>query len=77
MGLKSASAGLGFDGVTIELLFDFQIQRSPLFCASTFKKDPGRAGQNSLATAGTNYTKPGAHNKGDLCMFNQRNVAKN
>ena len=31
------------------------------------KKDPGRARQNSLATAGTNFTKPGAHNKGDLC----------
>ena len=28
--------------------------------------DPGRAGQNSLATAGTNFTKPGAHIKGDL-----------
>ena len=33
---------------------------------STFKKDPGRARQNSLATAGTNFTKPGAQNKGDL-----------
>ena len=31
------------------------------------KRDPGRARQNSLATAGTNLTKPGAHNKGDLC----------
>ena len=31
------------------------------------KKDPGRARQNSLATAGTNFTKPGAQNKGDLC----------
>ena len=34
---------------------------------STFKKDLGRARQNSLATAGTNFTKPGAQNKGDLC----------
>ena len=31
------------------------------------KKDPGRARQNSVATAGTNFTKPGAQNKGDLC----------
>ena len=45
-----------------------QIQRSPLFFANIVKKDPGRAKQNSLATAGTNFTKPGAQNKGDLCM---------
>ena len=44
----------------------FHIQRSPLFCGNIVKKDPGRAGQNSLATAGTNFTKPGVHNKGDL-----------
>ena len=43
------------------------VQRSPLFCANIVKKDPGRTRQNSLATAGTNFTKPGAHNKGDLC----------
>ena len=43
------------------------LQRSPLFCANIVKKDPGRARQNSLATAGTNFTKPGAQNKGDLC----------
>ena len=36
-------------------------------CANTFKKDPGRARRNILATAGTNFTKPGAQNKGDLC----------
>ena len=30
------------------------------------KKDPGRAKQSSLATAGTNFTKPGAQNRGDL-----------
>ena len=29
------------------------------------KKDPGRAKQNSLATAVTNFTKPGAQNKVD------------
>ena len=46
-----------------------EIQSSPLFCANIAKKDPGRARRNSLATAGTNFTKPGAHNKGDLCMF--------
>ena len=45
-----------------------QLQRFPLFCANIFKKDPGRAKQNSLATAGTNFTKPGAQNKGDLCI---------
>ena len=42
------------------------------YCSSTevslVKKDPGRAKQNSLATAGTNFTKPGgAQNKVDLC----------
>ena len=31
------------------------------------KKDPGRARQSSLATEGTNFTKPGAQNKEDLC----------
>ena len=45
------------------------VQRSPLFCANISKKDPGRVRQNSLATAGTNFTKPGAHNKGDLCRL--------
>ena len=34
----------------------------------TVKKDPSRAKQNSLATAGTNLAKPGAQNQGDLCM---------
>ena len=38
------------------------------FCANIVKKDPGRARQNSVATAGTNFTKPGAQNKGDLCI---------
>ena len=37
------------------------------FVQSIVKKDPGRAKQNSLATAVTNFTKPGAQNKGDLC----------
>ena len=42
--------------------------RGPLYSAQNMvKKDPGRAGQNSLATAGTKFTKPGAQNKGDLC----------
>ena len=36
---------------------------------SIAKKDPGRTRQSSLATAGTNFTKPGAQNKGDLCTF--------
>ena len=34
---------------------------------SIVKKDPGMTLQDSLATAGTNFTKPGAQNKGDLC----------
>ena len=33
------------------------------------KKDPGRAMQNNLVTAQTNFTKPGVQNKGDLCTF--------
>ena len=49
------------------MLISHHIQRSPFFCANIVKKDPGRARQNSLATAGTNFTKPGAQNKGDLC----------
>ena len=32
------------------------------------KKDPGRTSQNSLDTAGTSFTKSGAHIKEDLCM---------
>ena len=44
-----------------------EIQGSPSFCANIVKKDPGSVGQNSVAIAGTNFTKPGAHNKGDLC----------
>ena len=32
---------------------------------SIFKKDPGSARQNSLATAGRNFTEPGAQNKVD------------
>ena len=38
-----------------------------MFCANTVKKDPARARQKSLATAGTNFTKHGAQNKGNLC----------
>ena len=45
------------------------LQRSPLFCANIVKKDPDRARQTSLATAGNKFTKPGAQNKGDPCKF--------
>ena len=45
------------------------LQRSTLICANIVKKDPGRARQNSLVTAGTNFTKPGAQNKGDRCSI--------
>ena len=48
-----------------ELMYRAQLYSAP----STLKKDPGRARQKSLATAGTNFTKPGAHNKGDLCKW--------
>ena len=41
---------------------------------NTFKKDPGRTRQNSLATAGTHFTKPGAQNKVDPCIV-QRQTA--
>ena len=51
------------------ILSPTQVQRSPLFCAKRDKRYLGRARQNSLATAGTNFTKPGAHNKGDLCTI--------
>ena len=55
------------------------LQRTPLFCANRVKKDPGRARKNSLATAGTNFTKPGAQNKGDLCRnkVHKSDVPKN
>ena len=45
------------------------VQRSPLFCANIVKKGPGRTRRNSLSTAGLNLSKPGAHNKGDLCSM--------
>ena len=35
---------------------------------NTVKKDQGRAKQKSLATTVANFTKPGAQNKGDLCI---------
>ena len=39
----------------------FHVYRGLLYSAqSIVKKDPGRARQNILATAGTNFTKPGA-----------------
>ena len=48
------------------------IYRGLLYSAqSAKKKDPGRARQNSLAKAGTNFTKPGAQNKGNLCSFDR------
>ena len=46
-----------------------QLYRGLLYSAqNTVKKDPGRARQNNVATAGTHFTKPGAYNKGDLCI---------
>ena len=50
-----------------QLLRDLYVQRSPLFCANIVEKDPGRARQNSLATAGTHFTKLRAQHKVDLC----------
>ena len=47
-------------------LVGMKVQRSSLFWANIVKKDPDRARQNSLATAGTNFTKPGAQNKEDI-----------
>ena len=45
------------------------IYRTWLYSAQdTLKKDPGRVRQNSLDTAGTDFTKPGAQNKVDRCM---------
>ena len=55
------------EGGRSEILKIYNVQRLTLFCANIVKKDPGRAGQNNLATAGTNFTKPGAQKKGDLC----------
>ena len=46
-----------------------KLYRGLLYSAQNIvKKDPGRAMQNSLVTAQTNFTKPGAQNKGDLCI---------
>ena len=43
--------------------------RGRLYVAqNTTKHYPGTARQNSLATAGTNLTKPGAQKKVDLCI---------
>ena len=48
------------------------LYRGLLYSAQNMvKMDPGRARQNSLATAGTNFTKPGAYNKVDICIFDQ------
>ena len=55
--------------VVIQVKNSLQLQGSPLFCANIVKKDPGRARQNSLATAGINFTKPGAQNKVDPCIM--------
>ena len=58
---KVGRKNLGFDKGVIQY-------RGLLYSAQNIvKKEPGRACQNSLATAGTNFTKPGAQNKGDLC----------
>ena len=54
-------------GGTSKVMSFSEIQRSSLFCTNIVKKDPGRARQKSLATAGTNFTKHGAQNNGDLC----------
>ena len=51
-----------------KILVDIKYRGLLYSAQSTFKKDPGRARQKSLATAGTNFTKPGAQNKGDLCI---------
>ena len=45
-----------------------KVFRGLLYSAQNIvKKDLGRAREISLATAGTNFTKPGAHNKVDVC----------
>ena len=44
------------------------LYRDLLYSAQNIvKKDPGRNRLNSPATAGTNFTKPEAQNKGDHC----------
>ena len=48
-------------------LSSFTLQSSTLFCAKRDKHYPSWPGQTSLATAGTNFTKPGAQNKVDPC----------
>ena len=64
--LRNAGESSGLSG---QWIF-FPKYRGLLYSAqNTFKKDPGRARQNSLATAGTNFTKPGAQNIGDLCIY--------
>ena len=48
----------------------FEDYRGLLYSAqNVVKKDPNRDKQKSLATAVANFTKPGAQNKGDLCMI--------
>ena len=55
------------------LPFNRASYRGLLYSAQNIsKKDPGRVKQKSLATAITNFTKPGAQNKGDLCTFISR-----
>ena len=40
------------------------------------KKDPGRARQRMYATAGTNFTKPGAHHLVLLCTYEFSKLSK-
>ena len=62
-----ARARLLFLWLTAFVLQRLRNENSSEVCTKIGKKDPGMAKQNSLATAATNFTKPGAQNKGDLC----------
>ena len=45
------------------------VQRARKRFVNLAKQDPGRAKQNSQATAGTNFTKPRTSHLRDLCSF--------
>ena len=69
-----ACNNISLKGCTLSGIWYVQYRGFLCPAQNIIKKDPGRARKNSLATAGPNFTKPGAQNKGDLysIKFSQR-----
>ena len=63
-------AELSSYNLVIQLTYSRKYRVRLYSAQSKFENEPGRARQNSLATAGTNLVKPGAQNKVDPCTTN-------